>query len=173
MITTNVLCALKANYSGTNPRGKTFNGDLSISISMNQGSNFGSDLKYTTYPESNWDGIYLLVGSGDSEESINSYRLDSVISSYTCVSQTHTLDTNFNNNLLTVVRVIQNTSTENITIKEVGLFAANYMVAREVLETPITIQPGEKIHFKYGDRVRIGGLRWHYIKIIDKLALLF
>lgn len=144
MITTNVLCALKANYSGVNPMGKTFNGDLSISISMNQGANFRTDFKYVTYPESNWDGIYLLIGSGNSEESINSYRLDSVISNYTCISQMHTLDTEFNNNLLTVVRTIQNTSTEEFTIKEVGLFAANYMVARELLETPVTIQPGEK-----------------------------
>ena len=144
MITTNVLCALKANYSGENSRGKTFNGDLSISIGMNQSANFRTDFKYVTYPESNWDGIYLLIGSGNSEESINSYKLDSVISNYTCISQMHTLDTEFNNNLLTVVRTIQNTSTEEFTIKEVGLFAANYMVARELLETPVTIQPGEK-----------------------------
>lgn len=144
MITTNVLCALKANYSGANSRGKTFNGDLSISIGMNQSANFRADFKYVTYPESNWDGIYLLIGSGNSEESINSYKLDSVISNYTCISQMHTLDTEFNNNLLTVVRTIQNTSTEEFTIKEVGLFAANYMVARELLETPVTIQPGEK-----------------------------
>lgn len=144
MITTNVLCALKSNYSGANSRGKTFNGDLSISINMNQGANFRTDFKYVTYPESNWDGIYLLIGSGNSEESVNSYKLDSVISNYTCISQMHTLDTEFNNNLLTVVRTIQNTSAEEFTIKEVGLFAANYMVARELLETPVTIQPGEK-----------------------------
>lgn len=144
MITTNVLCALKANYSGIGAQGKSFNGDISVGISMNQSSNFRTDFKYTSYPEANWDGIYLLIGSGASEESINSYKLDSVISNYTCVSQMHTLDTDFNNNLLTVIRVIQNTSTEEFTIKEVGLFAANYMVARELLETPVTIQPGEK-----------------------------
>lgn len=143
MITTNVLCALKASYSGSTPMGKNFNGDLSM-IAMNQSENFRADFKYVTYPEFNWDGIYLLIGSGNSEESINSYKLDSVISNYTCISQMHTLDTEFNNNLLTVVRTIQNTSTEEFTIKEVGLFAANYMVARELLETPVTIQPGEK-----------------------------
>lgn len=144
MITTNVLSALKASYSGINSSGKDFNGN-SLIIDMNQSSNFrGADYKYVTYPEENWDGIYLLIGSGNSEESINSYRLDSVISNYMCISQMHTLDTEFNNNLLTVVRTIQNTSTEEFTIKEVGLFAANYMVARELLETPITIQPGEK-----------------------------
>lgn len=143
MITTNVLSALKANYSGRDSSGKTFNGD-SLIIHMNQSSNFRADYKYVTYPEADWDGIYLLIGSGASEESINSYKLDSVISNYTCISQMHTLDTEFNNNLLTVVRTIQNTSTEEFTIKEVGLFAANYMVAREVLETPVTIQPGEK-----------------------------
>lgn len=144
MITTNVLCALKANYSGIASEGKNFNGELSISIGMNQNSNFRTDYKYVTYPEADWDGIYLLIGSGNSEESINSYKLDSIISNYTCISQMHTLDTKFNNNLLTVVRTIQNTSTEEFTIKEVGLFAANYMVARELLETPVTIQPGEK-----------------------------
>ena len=143
MITINVLSALKASYSGIASIGKTFNGN-SLTIYSDQRSHFRADYKYVAYPESNWDGIYLLIGSGNSEESINSYKLDSVISNYTCINQMHTLDTEFNNNLLTVVRTIQNTSTEEFTIREVGLFAANYMVARELLETPVTIQPGEK-----------------------------
>ena len=74
------------------------------------------------------------------------------MSNYTVVAQTHTTFSRYNANAFIITRTIQNPSlAEPLTIKEIGLFGGSgrqlYMIAREVLDEPVILQPGEKHAF--------------------------
>ena len=126
---------------------KTYNGTMSAVGGDYIQSNFSGDLNYTNYPDSRVDGCYLLIGSGDSPETPESYKLDSVITQYSVINQTHNFSDKYDGSALLINRVIQNTSEEAFTVKEIGLFGGDYMIAREVLPEPVTLQPGEKHTF--------------------------
>lgn len=149
MITYNYMTNTAIAFRGTNQvvRVKTYDGTMSSAGGGYIPSNFRGDLNYTNYPDSNWDGCYLLIGSGDSPETLASYKLDSVITQYSVINQTHKFSDKYSGDVLLVNRVIQNTSENPFTVKEIGLFGANYMIAREVLAEPVTLQPGEKHTF--------------------------
>lgn len=149
MLTYNFMTNAAIAFRGTNKRAsvKTYDGTMSTTGGGYIPNNFNGDLNYTNYPGSNWDGCYLLIGSGDSPEVPDAYKLDSVITQYSVINQTHAFFDNYGGGVLLVNRVIQNTSEEAFTVKEIGLFGANYMVAREVLPKPVTLQPGEKHTF--------------------------
>lgn len=97
-------------------------------------------------------GCYLLIGAGATPPTIDDYKLESLISNYTVLAQTHTTFSEYSASAFIITRTIQNpNTTEPLTIKEVGLFGGNntqlYMIAREVLDEPIILQPGEKHAF--------------------------
>ena len=149
MITYNFMTTITAIFRGPSVSTpvKTYNGTASTLYSNYIANGFGTDLLYKTYPESNWDGCYLLIGSGDSQETPDAYKLDSVITQYSVINQTHTFSDKYSGSVLLINRVIQNTSEEAFTVKEIGLFGTNYMIAREVLPEPVVLQPGEKHTF--------------------------
>lgn len=149
MITYNYMTNTAIAFRGTSQatRVKTYDGTMSTTGGGYIPNSFKGDLNYTNYPDSNWDGCYLLIGSGDSPETPESYKLDSVITQYSVINQTHTFSDKYGGSVLLINRVIQNTSEEAFTVKEMGLFGANYMIAREVLDKPETLQPGEKHTF--------------------------
>lgn len=149
MITYNFMTTITAIFRGSSVPTpvKNYNGTASTLYSNNIANGFGTDLLYKTYPESNWDGCYLLIGSGDSQETPDAYKLDSVITQYSVINQTHTFSDKYSGSVLLINRVIQNTSEEAFTVKEIGLFGTNYMIAREVLAEPVVLQPGEKHTF--------------------------
>ena len=101
------------------------------------------------------DGSYgccLLVGAGTTPPTIDDYKLDSLVSNYTVVAQTHKTFSGYNANAFIITRTIQNTSSaEPLTRNDVVLFVGDgnqlYMIAREVLDEPVVLQPGEKHAF--------------------------
>ena len=111
---------------------------------------FSSDLMYKDYSnmaDAN-AGIYLLIGVGTTTATSDDYKLDSIESNYTVITQNHTVFTNtYGNQILVINRIIQNTSSSAITINELGLCGWKIMIAREVLPEPVTLQPGEKHTF--------------------------
>lgn len=149
MITYNFMTTITSIFRGSSESVpvKNYNGTKSTIFSNYIRNGFGSDLLYKTYPESNWDGCYLLIGSGDSPESADAYKLDTLITQYTVLNQNHVFSSTYGGDVLLINRVIENTSDEAFTVKEVGLFGTNYMIAREVLTEPVTVQPGEKHTF--------------------------
>ena len=111
---------------------------------------FTSDLQYKDYSNMTDDnlGIYLLLGTGAATATSDDYKLDSIESNYTVIAQNHTVFTNtYGNQILVINRIIQNTSSSAITINELGLCGWQIMIAREVLDEPVTLQPGEKHTF--------------------------
>ena len=124
----------------------TRNTDFSSSFSGSNSDKLDTDYSNVTY------GCRLLLGSGITPPTINDYKLENLVSDYTCITQTHTLFVEYSASAIMVTRTIQNPSlAEPLTIKEVGLFGATgtklYMIAREVLDEPVVLQPGEKHSF--------------------------
>ena len=111
---------------------------------------FSSDLMYKDYSNMSdaSTGIYLLIGAGTTTATSDDYKLDSIESNYTVITQNHTVFTNtYGNQILVINRIIQNTSSSAITINELGLCGWKIMIAREVLAEPVVLQPGEKHTF--------------------------
>ena len=111
---------------------------------------FTSDLQYKDYSNMTDDntGMYLLLGSGTTKATPDDYKLDSIESNYTVITQNHTVFTNtYGNQILVINRIVQNTSDSPITINELGLCGWKIMIAREVLAEPVVLQPGEKHTF--------------------------
>ena len=111
---------------------------------------FTSDLQYKDYSSMTEDnpGIYLLLGSGTTKATPDDYKLDNIESNYTVITQNHTVFTDtYDNQILVINRIIQNTSSSAITINELGLCGWQVMIAREVLPEPVTLHPGEKHTF--------------------------
>lgn len=111
----------------------------------------GKDKLNTDYSNAS-RGCYLLIGAGATPPTIDDYKLESLVSNYTVLAQTHTTFSKYSASAFIITRTIQNPSTtEPLTIKEVGLFGGTsaqlYMIAREVLDEPVILQPGEKHAF--------------------------
>ena len=112
----------------------------------------GKDRLNTDYSNGS-SGCYLLIGAGATPPTIDDYKLESLISNYTVLAQTHTtFSEKYSASAFIITRTIQNSNTtEPLTIKEVGLFGGSgtqlYMIAREVLDEPVILQPGEKHAF--------------------------
>lgn len=120
----------------------------------------------------NFYGIKL--GSGNSAESEESYTLDSPINSGLSVSRTpqadsvsYEYDSENNANVVYLLYTVTNTSSESITINEIGLFSTFYtasdireplggssstksfLIDRTVLDTPLTLAPNDSAVIKY------------------------
>lgn len=110
----------------------------------------GSEI--TAPPSSETAGTNLAfigVGSGDTPESVNDYKLDNYINTLTYVSGSAAQ----NGELANKTATFQNDTSSTIIVKEVGLyydFGSGYppvLMARKVLDTPVSIEPGETKSF--------------------------
>lgn len=126
--------------------GSSYNTDFSNSF-----YGTGKDKLGTDYSDGA-AGCYLLLGSGSTPPTIDDYKLEELVSNYTAITQTHTTFAEYGATAFVITRTIQNPSlAEPLTIKEVGLFGGTgqqlYMIAREILDEPIILQPGKKHAF--------------------------
>lgn len=101
-------------------------------------------------------GVTLVIGTGTTEALPSNYTLASPLSDGTLIevitqSSVQNL-TVYGPTMGTVSRTVKNISNKNIIITEVGLFSRDssddvIMLYREVLDTPVTLQPGKKHTF--------------------------
>lgn len=109
-------------------------------------------------------GPHVVIGAGDTPPTKEDYDLadSSIMASDKMRSLTQT--TSWTKEDGTVVTVQwQNNSDSAITVREVGFAmksantayskSANYLLARKVLDTPVTIQPNEVYAFSYGIKI--------------------
>lgn len=106
-------------------------------------------------PYTIWNGFTLFVGTGDTAETAEDYKLANAVElAVTGASCLHA-----DNGKTFVTRTFQNNTESAVTIKEVGLYVfrcignqANnqiVMIGRKVLETPVTINVGDVYTFTY------------------------
>lgn len=151
MVTKNFISIVQAALIWSNQQVKRINEYLyNASFSDSFGETSANKLN-TDYSDGSY-GCCLLVGAGATPPTIEDYKLENLVSNYTVVAQTHTTFSGYNANAFLITRTIQNSSSaEPLTIKEVGLFGGDggqlYMIAREVLDEPVILQPGEKHSF--------------------------
>ena len=93
-----------------------------------------------------------MVGTGDTEPKETDYKLDNYVE-MTPIAQSQNGGAG---NILNASRTLRNDSSSPVIVKEVGLyFKANgsgrlkLLLARDVLPTPITMQPGESYTFTF------------------------
>lgn len=95
------------------------------------------------------NGVRFLFGSDNTPVTIDDYKLGELVTNYIGVAMNHTTFSDYGVNVFHVTRTIKNTSESPITIKEMGIFGMYsnkiFMLAREVLPEPVTIEPG-KMH---------------------------
>lgn len=102
--------------------------------------NFTSDNTYCP----NYRGI--VFGSGTTPPQKTDYKIENHIADGLTYSNNSTSETN---NVANWVQTVQNTSSEPITISEVGLFSANgkeylcILLTRTVLDNPVVLQPND------------------------------
>ena len=151
MITKNLISLMSSIFSSTSGfKLKNLQGGELGWSSRQLYNMFSSDLMYKDYSNMSDDstGIYLLIGAGTTTATSDDYKLDSIESNYTVITQNHTVFTNtYGNQILVINRIIQNTSDSPIIINELGLCGWKIMIAREVLAEPVVLQPGEKHTF--------------------------
>lgn len=93
-------------------------------------------------------GRGIAFGSGTTPPQKTDYKLENYITTGLTYSGNNTKQTD---GVVNWVQTVQNTSTAQITITEVGLFAkatsieyyATYLITRTVLDTPVVLQPNE------------------------------
>lgn len=102
-------------------------------------------------------GCTIAVGTGIAAESPSNVNMANMITSsdvIKIVAQSSAIYFNSNNSSLgTIARTIQNVSSDPITITEIGLwgrtdsYPGEFLLYREVLDTPVTLAPGKKYTF--------------------------
>lgn len=112
-------------------------------------------LSYNSYPNSyDWETFsnYVQFGTGDTAADYEDYQLEtpitsglSVVNSSGTLTAPSAFDSVTHKYSSTRTFTINNTSASSITIKELGIFMSSILVYREVLGTPITIDPGESV----------------------------
>lgn len=151
MVTKNFISAVQEGFTRSGKYIKQTDGTM-YRINFSN-SFYGTDKDMLSTDYSNGvAGCYLLIGAGTTPPTIDDYKLDSLVSNYTVLAQTHTVFEQYGSSVFIITRTIQNpSSAEPLTIKEVGLFGGSgrqlYMIAREVLDEPVILQPGEKHSF--------------------------
>lgn len=119
----------------------------------------GSTYTTTIYPGSySADFLWVGVGSGETEPTIDDYSLESVLSNLTLVSRSTVWGKDETPIMYNATTVYRNDTSSPITVKEVALYYAwqgytdannSLCFARSVLETPVTIGVGETYTFNY------------------------
>ena len=119
---------------------------------------FPSSTEITNIPQ---NCCVLAIGNGSTPPTANNIKLASEIDTGFSVVSQATYVSDFSNSFATITRVIKNTSDTDIIVKEIGIigsgfghnsggygeFTGHFLIAREVLDAPVTIQPGEKHSF--------------------------
>jgi len=122
--------------------------------------NSGSDpLMYVEANEK--EGAYgIVIGSGDSPVNIDDYDLDTKISHgdeagkmhYNATTVESTAKIN-NGYIFRIIRTFTNNSGGDITVKEIGIIAKHrenkYLIARDVLSSPVTVPNGATLTVRY------------------------
>ena len=94
------------------------------------------------------EGVFIAYGKGNNTATSNNYKLENEITNLTLLGNSVSIT----NNGYAVTSSIKNTANGSITVKELGIFETSkseygerntFMLARNVLETPITINPNE------------------------------
>lgn len=108
--------------------------------------------------------FHVMIGGGDTAPTKNDYDMadTSIIASDKMVSMTQVASATRESGT-TVTTQWKNNSSSAIVIKELGLAfkrsstayskAANILFARKVLDTPVTVQPGETYAFSYNIKI--------------------
>ena len=114
------------------------------------------------FSSSGWLNHYcMVVGSGTTFPTVNDYQLDNEITSLTKLGETKSQGGYYGSNfILTFQATYKNNTDSNITINEVGVCingnetggtsdanADNALILREVLNTPVIIQPQKTYTF--------------------------
>lgn len=144
-------------YIDTSGATKTCANSLEISRLYGDGSNIGLNSNYKigidglcNLTGGSSGGIALYLGKGTTKPTENDYTLEDPISvSDLPITIGHVDMQTAIDKFMIVSIIVENTTTENITVSEMGLFAASHysgntvlMIAREVLDTPVIIEPG-------------------------------
>lgn len=146
MLLDNYAATLYPSVKVTTTDGNTVNNIYFTESSVNSiSSDYYSESGGTTYFNMFRRGIAF--GSGTTPPQKTNYKLENYITSGLTYSGNNT---NQANNVVNWVQTVQNTSTEQITITEVGLFAkyinGSYpttLLTRTVLDTPVVLQPND------------------------------
>lgn len=109
--------------------------------------------------EMSWDGLLVAVGTGSAEPTLNDYNLESPVShtDMPVSSSSFGVTANYTKQF---TYVMQNATDAAITVSELGLFLRSSaittgltklccLLGREVLDTPVTVQPGQTATFTY------------------------
>lgn len=149
MITYNFMAGIRALFDGESPYRLT-SGDY-------QSKNAYEAINYWKYKaDGGKDYTFsgqanrLLLGTGDTPESPEDYKLAELTTDYTVLSSTKTLSGEYGKEAVIYSRVIQ-AGESGLTIKEqglvLGLSGFSILIARDVLPEPVVLQPGEKHTF--------------------------
>ena len=103
------------------------------------------------FNSSNFSKAKLVIGTGNTAEKTTDYCLESKITeSYDCSSLSRRYVQSEEKDLVYIYGVITNTGDSAITVTEVGLEMYDgysdtgyFLMARQVLDKPVTIEPGE------------------------------
>lgn len=115
----------------------------------NNGTNIRLDIMYASNTiTSTSSNIFILqLGSGTTKETFEDYTLENPIQDGLFSNQ-NVYSKSYNeyaeNNLLFICsHIVQNASSEPITVSEIGILNKDCLVTRTVLDEPVVIQPGE------------------------------
>lgn len=159
MLTNNFACLLNlvcSEQSSHQTMFKSVTGaEISLAyITMNNTLGRGQSLLIKSSEVTDTLGYYLTLGTGTTPPKSTDIALENLTENYTILTQTKSNPIIYSDTIFTITRVIENTSENDLTISEVGLYACVasrtekqvIMLAREVIE-PITLASGEKHSF--------------------------
>lgn len=157
------FCNNQYPYS-SNSNGKNMAGSATQNSICGTISYFGSTSTACHYCGSSSGTFYVMIGGGDTPPTKDDYDMadTSIVASDKMRSMYQTASYTTNSGA-TVTTQWKNFSSSPITIKELGLAykrssatydkSVNILWARKVLETPVTVQPGETYAFSYNLKV--------------------
>ena len=154
MLTNNYYIMLGSYYSGNNLTGVDTAGESAsyVARDMAKVSSRINEGNTPDYYEPN-AGNFMLLGTGTTPPTIDDYKLDSFVE-LTVVNSSQTY-LNKKGRILTYTRTFVNSTSEAITITELGMYIGKpnadkpHLTAREVLSEPVVIQPGESKAFTF------------------------
>lgn len=120
--------------------------------------NYGMSYVYRAQYNTNYNSyanFYIDVGTGDTEPTKEDFKLESPQSGLTCLGITRPQDLQYGSNIIMRFSgTFENQGSSPVTVKEIGVFTGNryagpFLLARSVLSTPVTIEPGEAYTFTY------------------------
>lgn len=150
MITKNFMaCIISKTDTSLNVSAKKVNGEY-VTQGYGNISNFLGFLSGNGLDYSAGQSMRLLLGSGDSNASIDDYKLESLLTDYSVLAHSKTSIGTYDTLCTVFSRTIE--ANANITIKEYGVVGVDnsgntLLLAREVLPEPVVLQPGEKHTF--------------------------